>query len=107
MTSPGMLQGGPSRDVFEIIAPDNRNGVILTGYTVKGTLADELKKEPDVIKLEDNIIKRRCFIEQISFSAHADYNQTRDFIDNLQVPNVLLVHGERKEMKRLHDKLLV
>ncbi|SIO73291.1 cleavage and polyadenylation specificity factor subunit 3 [Babesia microti strain RI] len=106
MTSPGMLQGGPSRDVFEIIAPDNRNGVILTGYTVKGTLADELKKEPDVIKLEDNIIKRRCFIEQISFSAHADYNQTRDFIDNLQVPNVLLVHGERKEMKRLHDKLL-
>ncbi|EKX72682.1 cleavage and polyadenylation specificity factor protein, putative [Theileria equi strain WA] len=105
MTSPGMLQGGPSLEVFEIFAPDNRNGVILTGYTVKGTLADALKKDPEVLNLGSRVIKRRCTIEQISFSAHTDYNQTKDFIRRLCVPNVILVHGERSEMKRMRDKL--
>ncbi|UKK01192.2 cleavage and polyadenylation specificty factor subunit [Theileria orientalis] len=106
MTSPGMLQGGPSLEVFELISPDNRNGVVLTGYTVKGTLADELKKDPELINLGTKVIKPRCSVEQISFSAHADYNQTKDFIKKLSVPNVILVHGERGEMKRMRDKLI-
>uniref|UniRef100_A0A3B0N9A1 Cleavage and polyadenylation specificty factor, subunit, putative n=1 Tax=Theileria annulata TaxID=5874 RepID=A0A3B0N9A1_THEAN len=105
MTSPGMLQGGPSLEVFELICPDNRNGVVLTGYTVKGTLADELKKDPEFINLGNKVVKPRCSVEQISFSAHADYNQTKDFIKKLSVPNVILVHGERNEMKRMKDKL--
>ncbi|KAK2196135.1 bifunctional Metallo-beta-lactamase/Zn-dependent metallo-hydrolase [Babesia duncani] len=105
MTSPGMLQGGPSLQVFEAIAGDNRNGVILTGYSVKGTLADELKKDPEVLNYNNKVIRRRCLIEQVSFSAHADYQQTREFITKLKVPNVILVHGERGEMTRMRDKL--
>ncbi|EAN31305.1 Beta-Casp domain protein [Theileria parva strain Muguga] len=105
MTSPGMLQGGPSLEVFELLCPDNRNGVVLTGYAVKGTLADELKKDPELINLGTKVIKPRCSVEQISFSAHADYNQTKGFIKKLSVPNVILVHGERNEMKRMKDKL--
>lgn len=105
MTSPGMLQGGPSLEIFEKIAGDSRNGVILTGYSVKGTLADELRRDPDVVSLGHKTIKRRCGVEQISFSAHADYHQTKEFIRQLSVPNVILVHGERSEMTRMRDKL--
>eukprot|EP00922_Rhytidocystis_sp_ex-Travisia-forbesii_P025469 GHVS01037391.1.p1 GENE.GHVS01037391.1~~GHVS01037391.1.p1 ORF type:complete len:881 (+),score=167.62 GHVS01037391.1:1232-3874(+) len=106
MAAPGMLQSGMSREIFELWAGDSRNGVILTGYAVKGTVADELKKEPDVITLPDRTIKRRCTFEQVSFSAHADFNQTQEFIRALQTPNVVLVHGERGEMHRLKQKLV-
>ena len=39
MASPGMLQSGLSRELFEQWASDKRNGVIIAGYCVEGTLA--------------------------------------------------------------------
>lgn len=33
------MQIGPSRELFELWAPDSRNGLIITGYSVEGTLA--------------------------------------------------------------------
>jgi cleavage and polyadenylation specificity factor subunit 3 len=43
----------------------------------------------------------RCKIEVLSFSAHADYGQTSGFLEELQPPHVVLVHGERGEMMKL------
>lgn len=34
-----MLQNGPSRELLELWAPDPRNGLIVTGYSVEGTMA--------------------------------------------------------------------
>lgn len=39
LASPGMLQSGMSRELLELWAPDNRNGLIITGYSVEGTMA--------------------------------------------------------------------
>jgi Cft2 family RNA processing exonuclease len=39
LASPGMLQSGTSRELFELWAPDSRNGLIVTGYSVEGTPA--------------------------------------------------------------------
>lgn len=39
MASPGMLQSGPSRELLEKWAPDPKNGLMLCGYSVEGTLA--------------------------------------------------------------------
>ncbi|KAH8583110.1 cleavage and polyadenylation specifity factor [Cryptosporidium sp. chipmunk genotype I] len=105
MAAPGMLQNGTSRDIFEIWAPDKRNGIILTGYAVRGTPAYELRKEPEMIQLGEKIIPMRAKFDQISFSAHSDFAQTQEFINSLKVPNVILVHGERGECKKLKDKL--
>lgn len=33
------MQVGPSRELFEYWAPDSRNGLIITGYSIEGTLA--------------------------------------------------------------------
>src|SRR5258705_5641001 len=39
LASPGFMNLGPSRELFELWAPDSRNGVIITGYSIEGTLA--------------------------------------------------------------------
>jgi len=39
MASPGMLQSGPSIELLERWAPDPKNGLMLCGYSVEGTLA--------------------------------------------------------------------
>jgi cleavage and polyadenylation specificity factor subunit 3 len=44
-------------------------------------------------------------VEVISFSAHADYEQTSGFLDAVQPPHVVLVHGELEGMKRLRAAL--
>lgn len=33
------MQTGPSRELLELWAPDSRNGLIITGYSIEGTLA--------------------------------------------------------------------
>jgi Cft2 family RNA processing exonuclease len=39
LASPGMMQSGLSRELFENWCTDKRNGVIIAGYCVEGTLA--------------------------------------------------------------------
>lgn len=39
LAAPGMLQSGLSRELFEQWCPDPKNGCIIAGYCVEGTLA--------------------------------------------------------------------
>ena len=39
LASPGMMQSGLSRELFESWCTDKRNGTIIAGYCVEGTLA--------------------------------------------------------------------
>lgn len=45
LASPGFLQSGASRQLFDSMCSDERNGVILAGYSVEGTLAHTLATE--------------------------------------------------------------
>ncbi|XP_020209945.1 cleavage and polyadenylation specificity factor subunit 3-I-like, partial [Cajanus cajan] len=45
-------------------------------------------------------------VHYISFSAHADSAQTSAFLEELNPPNIILVHGEANEMGRLKQKLM-
>jgi len=45
-------------------------------------------------------------VDYISFSAHSDFLQTSEFVDNLMPPYVVLVHGDANEMARLKASLL-
>jgi cleavage and polyadenylation specificity factor subunit 3 len=108
LAAPGMLQSGVSRELFEYWCSDRRNGIIMTGYSVGGTLANELQNDPEVIVLPDGRrLPIKCSSRFISFSAHSDYGQTREFISATQTPHVILVHGEQNLMRRLRDRLTV
>ncbi|CCH46911.1 hypothetical protein BN7_6516 [Wickerhamomyces ciferrii] len=109
VASPGMLQNGVSRELLERWAPDSRNSVILTGYSVEGTLAKTLLTEPDHIpslQNPDNNVPRRLNIEEISFAAHVDYEQNSKFIELVDPKSIILVHGESNPMGRLKSALL-
>ena len=106
MASPGMLQSGLSRELFEAWCSDSRNCCIIAGYCVEGTLAKQVLAEPEEITtMSGQKIPRKCQIEYISFSAHTDYKQTSEFVRALRPPHIMLVHGEANEMNRLKAAL--
>ncbi|KAJ5682987.1 Endoribonuclease ysh1 [Penicillium macrosclerotiorum] len=127
IASPGMLQTGTSRELLERWAPSDRNGVVMTGYSVEGTMAKQLLNEPDQIPAvmskvsaiqgrgrvpggndeeQKVMIPRRCTVDEISFAAHVDGVENRNFIEEVAAPVVILVHGEKHQMMRLKSKLL-
>jgi cleavage and polyadenylation specificity factor subunit 3 len=44
-------------------------------------------------------------VDTISFSAHADFLHTRDYIEKVLPPNIILVHGDSQQMKKLRAEL--
>ncbi|EFX05655.1 cleavage and polyadenylation specificity factor subunit [Grosmannia clavigera kw1407] len=124
LASPGMLQNGVSRELLERWAPSDKNGVIITGYSVEGTMAKQIMQEPDHIQAvmsrslagggrrapgadsEKVMIPRRCSVQEFSFAAHVDGTENREFIEEVNAPAVILVHGEQHNMMRLKSKLL-
>ncbi|ODQ63231.1 Endoribonuclease YSH1 [Nadsonia fulvescens var. elongata DSM 6958] len=109
VASPGMLQNGVSRELLERWAPDPKNALILTGYSVEGTMAKQILNEPTEIPSingQEIKIPRRLSVEELSFAAHVDYQQNAEFIDLVNAPNIILVHGESNNMGRLKSALL-
>ncbi|OAX80362.1 endoribonuclease ysh1 [Emergomyces africanus] len=127
LASPGMLQTGTSRELLERWAPNERNGVIMTGYSVEGTMGKQILTEPEQIPAvmsgrnaagparrmaaigndeQKVMIPRRCTVDEISFAAHVDGVENREFIEEVAAPVVILVHGEKHQMMRLKSKLL-
>lgn len=133
MAVPGMLQSGPSRELLERWAPDPKNGLMLCGYSVEGTLARVSGKEGCALSLQSTIqhqltgklavqdmqneprefesllgkkkIVRRMTVHTISFSAHVDFQANSAFIDQVKPTHLVLVHGARDNMFRLRDAL--
>ncbi|KAK4694158.1 hypothetical protein P7C70_g8785, partial [Phenoliferia sp. Uapishka_3] len=107
MASPGFLTNGASRELLEKWAPDPRNGLIITGYSVEGVMARTIMNEPTEIQaLQGGAkISRRLSVDYISFSAHVDYTQNSKFIDEVMPAHLILVHGEANNMSRLRSAL--
>uniref|UniRef100_A0A1Q3F4J9 Putative exonuclease of the beta-lactamase fold involved in rna processing translation n=1 Tax=Culex tarsalis TaxID=7177 RepID=A0A1Q3F4J9_CULTA len=106
MASPGMMQSGLSRELFETWCSDPKNGVIIAGYCVEGTLAKTILSEPEEItSMSGQKLPLNMSVDYISFSAHTDYQQTSEFIRLLKPTHVVLVHGEQNEMSRLKSAL--
>jgi cleavage and polyadenylation specificity factor subunit 3 len=105
LASPGMMQSGTSRELLEKWAPDPRNGVVITGYSVEGTMAKEIVKEPDEIPCittrgnqsrrmgqnehEQKRIPRRCTVQEFSFAAHVDGKENMEFVAEVNAPVVV------------------
>ncbi|XP_063715525.1 cleavage and polyadenylation specificity factor subunit 3-like [Symsagittifera roscoffensis] len=106
MASPGMMQSGLSRELFESWCTDFKNGVIIAGYSVEGTMARDILAQPEeVTSMSGMKLPLKCSVDYISFSAHVDYRQVSEFVRALQPPHLILVHGEETEMGRLHNAL--
>ena len=112
LASPGMLQSGMSRTLLERWAPDQRNGVVMTGYNIEGTMARTILQEPDSIpavttgggaiqrmgKREEKevMIPRRCTVQEFSFAAHVTGVENVDFIEEIGAPHVVSLEVSSK-----------
>ena len=110
--SPGMLQSGLSRNLFEKWCSDQKNGIVITGYCVDKTMAREVLGQPKTVdfgkekgKEKDKIKELLMSVKNVTFSAHCDFTHTNEFIQELEPKNIVLVHGEAKEMERLRFQL--
>ena len=120
LASPGMMQNGVSRELLERWAPDQRNGVIVTGYSVEGTMAKIILQEPETIQAivtrgsnasrtrgpmsgrdgEPVMIPRRCSVQEYSFAAHVDGQENREFIEEVAAPVVVSLIFHRCIVRR-------
>lgn len=116
MASPGMMQSGLSRELFEAWCTDPKNGVIIagrnrsicphftsntlnilllfqiSGYCVEGTLAKQILSDPEEITtMTGQKLPLKMSVDYISFSAHTDYQQTSEFIRILRPPQVVSI----------------
>lgn len=106
--SPGMLQSGVSRQLFDRWATDPKNGVLIAGYAVENTLAKEIMNQPkEVVTLEGRRQPLNCLVDYVSFSAHVDFMQNRNFIGQVDPKHIILVHGQKDEMGRLKSALML
>eukprot|EP01080_Neovahlkampfia_damariscottae_P008994 gene8994-1093_t len=106
MASPGMLQSGISQELFEKWCSDSRNGVVIPGYCVEGTLAKKIITEPSEVTLSSGqTVPLNMTVKSISFSAHSDREQTEEFIESAKPTHCVLVHGDSTNMTRLKQAL--
>ncbi|KAK2958580.1 putative Cleavage and polyadenylation specificity factor subunit 3 [Blattamonas nauphoetae] len=104
--SPGMMQNGFTKELFERWAPGQQNGVVLTGYTVEGTPAHELHKNAGAIMTDSGQQKPlKLRAEFISFSAHSDFAQSTEFLSRMNPRFCVLVHGNETVMGHFQHRL--
>ena len=123
------MESGPSRALFELWCENERNGVLITGYTIEGTLVHKLENEMKTTKIfpkahEDNKEamsatnqlneftardgrkkKVLCSVDNISFSAHVSFPENLKFMSSVKPKSVMLVHGKQKNIRNIATKL--
>ena len=58
-----------------------------------------------IIQVGEKTVLCEMTVDTISFSAHADFVHTRDYIQKVLPPNIILVHGDSQQMKKLKNEL--
>eukprot|EP01028_Stygiella_incarcerata_P000911 TRINITY_DN1143_c2_g1_i1.p1 TRINITY_DN1143_c2_g1~~TRINITY_DN1143_c2_g1_i1.p1 ORF type:complete len:822 (-),score=241.90 TRINITY_DN1143_c2_g1_i1:1705-4062(-) len=106
LAAPAMLQNGVSRILFDRWCTGDKNRVILTAYSAEGSFAKNLLSEPRRVNLlSGREVSRKIRVDELSFSAHSDFEQTSQFIFAARPRHIVLVHGDRTRMTRLKDGL--
>lgn len=96
VTTAGMLSGGPAAVYVPEISEHPVNTIALTGYQVAGTPGRELL-DTGRLPLDDQIIPVSAHVEQFDFSAHADRDGLRSFLEDYSDARILVVHGDSCE----------
>ena len=102
VTTSGMMSGGPVIDYFKRLAGDPRNKLILVGYQAEGTLGRRLLEGEREIGFQEELIRVKIPIENISLSAHADHAQLVEFARSVKgLKKVFVIHGDGEKTVEL------
>jgi putative mRNA 3-end processing factor len=96
VTTSGMLHGGPVMTYVPAIRAHPTNKIAMTGYQVEGTPGRDLL-ETGSAEIDGRVMPVSAQVEQYDFSAHADRNGVRAFLESYEDARVLVNHGDRCE----------
>jgi putative mRNA 3-end processing factor len=94
VTTSGMLSGGPAMTYIPEIRSNPTNKITLTGYQVQGTPGRSLV-ETGRAEIDGRVMPVAARVEQYDFSAHADRDGLRSFLDSYADAEVVVNHGDR------------
>ncbi|WP_433625572.1 MBL fold metallo-hydrolase [Halomicrococcus sp. NG-SE-24] len=93
VTTSGMLSGGPAMTYIPEIRRNPTNMVTMTGYQVEGTPGRDLL-ETGSAEIDGRVMPVGAQVEQYDFSAHADHDGLRSFLDSYRDAEILVNHGD-------------
>lgn len=96
LTTAGMLTGGPAMSYIPEIRTRPVNKIALTGYQVEGTPGRELL-DTGRAEIDGRVMPVSAQVESYNFSAHADHNGLRAFLESYRDSKILIGHGDRCE----------
>lgn len=105
LSTPGMLHGGMSLNIFKEICSFENNCVIIPGYCTPNTVGNKILNGEKLIEIDKKIYNVNCEIVYMSFSAHADAKGLLSLIKNSNPKNLVMVHGDEETMN-IFDKSL-
>ncbi|QSG07961.1 MBL fold metallo-hydrolase [Halapricum desulfuricans] len=96
ITTSGMLSGGPAMTYIPEIRSNPTNKITLTGYQVEGTPGRELL-ETGSAEIDGRRMPVAAQVETYDFSAHADRDGLRSFLEPYRDAELLIGHGDQCE----------
>ncbi|MBN1485975.1 MAG: MBL fold metallo-hydrolase [Chloroflexia bacterium] len=109
VSSSGMLAGGPSVFYARHLAGRPENAILLTGYQDEEApgrrLQEMAERGQGTLRLGPDKVEVQCQLGTYSLSAHADEGQLLGLVEALDVPRVVLVHGEESARESLAGSL--
>lgn len=107
LSTPGMLHGGLSLQIFEEWCTNEMNMIIMPGYCTAGTVGHKILNGTRKIEFKKGKppVEIKMSVQYMSFSAHADAKGIMQLISYCEPRNVMLVHGEAVKMEFLKQKI--
>lgn len=110
ISADGMCEAGRIRHHLVNNIQDPDNCILVVGYMAAHTLGRRIVERQKQVKIFNETYNLRARVEKINaFSAHADYNEIRDYVTQMdlnRLKKVFLVHGEEQARKHLRKVLL-
>jgi metallo-beta-lactamase family protein len=109
ISASGMCEAGRIQHHLIHNIQDPNTTILVVGFMADNTLGRRLVNREKEVKIHGQWFKVNAQIEEIDgFSAHADYEEMGDWLDEIDtsnLKNVFLVHGEPKEQRAFKSYL--
>ena len=110
ISADGMCEAGRILHHLANNIEKKENTILIVGYMAENTLGRRIKNRAEEVKMFGEIHPVRAKIEEINaFSAHADYKEIGEWLDegdDSRLKGIFLVHGEPDSQNALKKYLL-
>lgn len=109
ISADGMCEAGRIQHHLIHGISDPANTILIVGYMAENTLGRRIRDRDPEVRIHGEVYKVKAAIEEINaFSAHADYQETWEWLskqDLSRLKTVFLVHGEGAALTHLQSFL--